>query len=196
MKRLFSGIALLLALASASACNRTSAPGDGKLKFAVIPKGTSTVFWQSIHARAVQELGVASSGAGPLREDDRASQVSRWKTSCRGAFQASCSRPLMILPWQRPFRMPHEASSRPAACGIRNGHARAESSRGASTMPEMPRETKPSTSDTWEARSSRAADRARPCRAHFLAPPSLRRRGCSARTLRGPLGNYRDRGPT
>src|SRR5204862_2996046 len=53
--------------------------GDGKLTMAVIPKGTSHVFWQSIHAggeKAAQELGVSVIWRGPLREDDRASQVS------------------------------------------------------------------------------------------------------------------------
>jgi len=55
------------------------APASGKLALAVIPKGTSHVFWQSIHAGAVkaaQELGVEVIWRGPLREDDRDSQVS------------------------------------------------------------------------------------------------------------------------
>jgi ribose transport system substrate-binding protein len=46
---------------------------------AVIPKGTSHVFWQSIHAgarKAATELGVEIIWRGPLREDDRDSQVS------------------------------------------------------------------------------------------------------------------------
>ena len=49
------------------------------MTIAVIPKGTSHVFWQSIHAgaeKAAQELGVQVIWRGPLREDDRASQVS------------------------------------------------------------------------------------------------------------------------
>ena len=52
---------------------------DGKLTIAVIPKGTSHVFWQSIHAgaeKAASELGVDVIWRGPLREDDRDSQVS------------------------------------------------------------------------------------------------------------------------
>ena len=50
----------------------------GKTTIAVIPKGTSHVFWQSIHAgaaKAAQEFGVDIIWRGPLREDDRASQV-------------------------------------------------------------------------------------------------------------------------
>jgi ribose transport system substrate-binding protein len=44
----------------------------------VIPKGTSHVFWQSIHAgaaKAARELDVEIIWRGPLREDDRASQI-------------------------------------------------------------------------------------------------------------------------
>src|SRR5437773_11916970 len=51
----------------------------GGLTIAVIPKGTSHVFWQSIHAgaeKAARELGVTIIWRGPLREDDRDSQVS------------------------------------------------------------------------------------------------------------------------
>ncbi|HEV7501485.1 MAG TPA: substrate-binding domain-containing protein [Vicinamibacteria bacterium] len=49
------------------------------LTIAVIPKGTSHVFWQSIHAGAVKaarEVGAEIIWRGPLREDDRDSQVS------------------------------------------------------------------------------------------------------------------------
>jgi ribose transport system substrate-binding protein len=52
---------------------------SGTLKIAVIPKGTSHVFWQSIHAGAVKaarEVGAEVIWRGPLREDDRDSQVS------------------------------------------------------------------------------------------------------------------------
>jgi ribose transport system substrate-binding protein len=54
-------------------------PASGKLTIAVIPKGTSHVFWQSIHAGAVKaarEVGAEVIWRGPLREDDRDSQVS------------------------------------------------------------------------------------------------------------------------
>jgi ribose transport system substrate-binding protein len=56
-----------------------SSPAPGKLTIAVIPKGTSHVFWQSIHAGAVKaarEVGAEVIWRGPLREDDRDSQVS------------------------------------------------------------------------------------------------------------------------
>ena len=67
---------LSLLVLCAGCARQQSASG---LTIAVIPKGTSHVFWQSIHAgaaKAAQELGVSSIWRGPLREDDRASQVS------------------------------------------------------------------------------------------------------------------------
>ncbi len=51
----------------------------GRTTIAVIPKGTSHVFWQSIHAgaaKAAAEQNVEIVWRGPLREDDRDSQVS------------------------------------------------------------------------------------------------------------------------
>jgi len=56
--------------------------GDGsapdRVTIAVIPKGTSHIFWQSIHAgadRAARELDVDIIWRGPLREDDRSAQI-------------------------------------------------------------------------------------------------------------------------
>jgi ribose transport system substrate-binding protein len=66
----------LVALA-VSACARRDTSGTTTI--AVIPKGTSHVFWQSIHAgaeKAARELNVTIIWRGPLREDDRDSQVS------------------------------------------------------------------------------------------------------------------------
>jgi len=66
---------VFIALA-AFGCQRREAAGT---TIAVIPKGTSHVFWQSIHAgaeKAARELGVSIIWRGPLREDDRDSQVS------------------------------------------------------------------------------------------------------------------------
>jgi ribose transport system substrate-binding protein len=61
------------------ACTACAGGGDpDRLTIAVIPKGTSHVFWQSIHAGALKggsELGVDIAYRGPLREDDRDSQV-------------------------------------------------------------------------------------------------------------------------
>ncbi|HXB56850.1 MAG TPA: substrate-binding domain-containing protein [Vicinamibacteria bacterium] len=70
--------AAVVALLLAGACGGGRRDKD-KLILAVIPKGTSHVFWQSIHAgasKAAAELGVEVIWRGPLREDDRDSQVS------------------------------------------------------------------------------------------------------------------------
>src|SRR5215470_8264133 len=69
--------ALTALLLFAVACNRGRSPGS--LTIAVVPKGTSHVFWQSIHAgaaKAAKELGVTIVWRGPLREDERESQIS------------------------------------------------------------------------------------------------------------------------
>src|SRR5579862_8962554 len=71
---------LVMVLAAAAACSgHTGGDKSGGITIAVIPKGTSHVFWQSIHAGAQQaatELGVNIIWRGPLREDDRDAQVS------------------------------------------------------------------------------------------------------------------------
>jgi ribose transport system substrate-binding protein len=85
MKRALAAVVLLSGAACAplvlAGCNRTaSQPAtSSSLSVAMIPKGTSHTFWQSIHAganRAGKELGVEVIWRGPLREDDRDSQVS------------------------------------------------------------------------------------------------------------------------
>src|SRR5204863_4005764 len=79
VKKFFSGLTLVAAIVLASGCQKAPASSDGKLTIAVIPKGTSHVFWQSIHAgaeKAAREVGAEVIWRGPLREDDRASQVS------------------------------------------------------------------------------------------------------------------------
>jgi ribose transport system substrate-binding protein len=85
-KILIRGVAIAL-LAGATACSgvgfeKTVGPARGgstPYTIAVIPKGTSHVFWQSIHAganKAAKEDGATVIWRGPLREDDRDSQVS------------------------------------------------------------------------------------------------------------------------
>src|SRR4029453_6488123 len=72
--RLLFGI---VTMAMVSCSGKSSSPST--LSIAVIPKGTTHVFWQSIRAgaeRAGRELGATIIWRGPLREDDRDSQVS------------------------------------------------------------------------------------------------------------------------
>jgi ribose transport system substrate-binding protein len=72
-------IVLIALLAAGSAACGGGADDTGETTIAVIPKGTSHVFWQSIHAgaaKAAEELGVSIIWRGPLREDDRSAQIS------------------------------------------------------------------------------------------------------------------------
>ena len=96
MKRLFALALGCLALAfavvscesksSESSSSPTTGPSTGggsggaggKRTLAVIPKGTTHVFWRTVEAgakQAAQELGVKIEWQGPLKEDDRGSQI-------------------------------------------------------------------------------------------------------------------------
>ncbi len=77
------GVVVLVAIAAvfiATGCERRGKSRD-KYRIAVIPKGTTHIFWKSIHAGAVkaeqelQDLGVEVIWIGPLKEDDRESQI-------------------------------------------------------------------------------------------------------------------------
>lgn len=68
----------IVSVASISACGGESAGADGRLRIAVIPKGTTHEFWKSIHAGAVKasrDLDVDIIWKGPQREDDRDDQI-------------------------------------------------------------------------------------------------------------------------
>ncbi len=54
------------------------APSAGRLRIAVVPKGTTHEFWKSIHAgaeKAARELDVEVVWKGPAKEDDRIGQM-------------------------------------------------------------------------------------------------------------------------
>jgi ribose transport system substrate-binding protein len=82
MKKAF-GIITLVAVAAVllvTGCKQKESAGS-KYRIAVIPKGTTHVFWKSIHAGAakaekeLKELGIEIIWKGPLKEDDRESQI-------------------------------------------------------------------------------------------------------------------------
>jgi ribose transport system substrate-binding protein len=78
MKRVFAAV-LLMAAAGCGGASQPAPSSGTSISVAMIPKGTTHNFWQSIHAganRAGKELGVEVIWRGPLREDDRDSQVS------------------------------------------------------------------------------------------------------------------------
>ena len=101
MRRTF---ALLALLAAASCGGAKSSPGA--LTIEVIPKGTTHVFWQSIHAGAEQagkDFGVAIVWRGPLREDDRDAQVSEVENAVSRGVSGICIAPLDESALVRPI---------------------------------------------------------------------------------------------
>lgn len=75
------GVLITCAAATLASCTPASSDGTNPtaITLAVIPKGTTHVFWQSVHAgarRAAKEEGVDIVWRGPLREDDRDAQIS------------------------------------------------------------------------------------------------------------------------
>src|SRR5437016_14661131 len=79
MKKTLALVLLVAAAGCGGGNTGTGSSSSGQYTIAVIPKGTSHVYWQSIHAgaqQAAKEFGVNIIWRGPLREDDRDSQVS------------------------------------------------------------------------------------------------------------------------
>ncbi len=61
-------------LFASTACNRTT-----QLRIAVIPKGQTHIFWQTVHAGAVaagNEMGAQILWNGPASENDLSQQIS------------------------------------------------------------------------------------------------------------------------
>lgn len=80
LSRLATGLAAGLALLGFGACGGHDAVPSGAAPFsvAVIPKGTTHVFWKSVESGAREagaELGVEILWKGPLVENDRAQQI-------------------------------------------------------------------------------------------------------------------------
>src|SRR6478736_6080089 len=102
---------LLICLAVAAGCGTnnpvptkgSSGTGDStattkKLRIAVIPKGTTHVFWKSVHAgaeNAARELGdVEILWKGPLLENDRDGQISVVQDFITNKVDGICVAPL------------------------------------------------------------------------------------------------------
>ncbi len=112
MKKIF----VLAVLAMTTACGgggtgKGSSGGGNGITIAVIPKGTSHVFWQSIHAgaqKAATDLGVSIIWRGPLREDDRDAQVSEVEGFISRGISGICLAPLdetaLVPPVQEALR--------------------------------------------------------------------------------------------
>lgn len=78
MRKGLLSVLLICISCSLISCTKKSETDKSKITIAVIPKGTTHEFWKSIHAgalKAAQELGVEIIWKGPLKEDDRESQI-------------------------------------------------------------------------------------------------------------------------
>ena len=78
MKRSVLLIVMAATLIAVACGGGSGSNAPARPTIAVIPKGTSHQFWQSIHAGAVKaasEVNVDIAWRGPLREDDRDAQV-------------------------------------------------------------------------------------------------------------------------
>ena len=92
----------------ASTCQRPGGPVSGPLKIAVIPKGATHEFWKAIHAGAIKaetELqDVQIIWKGPLKEDDRTSQVNVVEDFIHGGTSGIVLAPLDNVALVRPIR--------------------------------------------------------------------------------------------
>ncbi|MGH7596740.1 MAG: ABC transporter substrate-binding protein [bacterium] len=71
-------IVTFLTIALLVCASRPGLAQNTKLKIAVIPKGTTHLFWKSVEAgarKAGEELGIEIIWKGPLKENDRAQQI-------------------------------------------------------------------------------------------------------------------------
>jgi ribose transport system substrate-binding protein len=90
-------------------CRKKDKTAD-KYRIAVIPKGTTHVFWKSIHAGAVkaerelQASGVKVIWKGPLKEDDRESQIRVVEDFVTRGVSAIVLAPLDDAALRRPVR--------------------------------------------------------------------------------------------
>lgn len=81
MRRLALILVCVAGVIMVSSCRKGGSESGGeakKLRIAVIPKGTTHIFWQSVHAgarKAAEEFGVEIEWIGPERESDREKQI-------------------------------------------------------------------------------------------------------------------------
>jgi ribose transport system substrate-binding protein len=105
MKRLIAfGLLLCAAACALSACDNSST-GGAKKKIAVIPKGTTHVFWKTVEAgarQAADEAGAEMIWKGPLKEDDRAEQIKVVEQFVSEGVDGICLAPLDTDALARP----------------------------------------------------------------------------------------------
>lgn len=89
-----------------SSCGQKSGRGD-KIIISVIPKGTTHVFWQSVHAGAIKaskELGVDIVWVGTEKEDDRQQQIALVDNQVMNQVSGIVLAPLDAMALRRPVK--------------------------------------------------------------------------------------------
>ncbi|MGB2908094.1 MAG: substrate-binding domain-containing protein [Candidatus Aminicenantaceae bacterium] len=100
---LLAGV-LLIGLCSCSG-QETGGPED--VTIAVIPKGTTHIFWESVHAGAIKaslEMGVNIRWVGPEKEDDRQQQIAVVDNQVLNQVSGIVLAPLDARALRRPVR--------------------------------------------------------------------------------------------
>jgi ribose transport system substrate-binding protein len=98
-------IALVLSV-TFFACNKSETK-DPEITIAVIPKGTTHIFWESVHAGAIKasvELGVNINWVGPEKEDDRQQQIAAVDNQVLNGVSGIVLAPLDAMALRRPVR--------------------------------------------------------------------------------------------
>ena len=88
-----------------SSTTQPSGSGGGGKKIAVIPKGTTHVFWKTVEAgarKAAEEAGAEMIWKGPLKEDDRAEQIKVVEQFVSEGVDGICLAPLDTDALARP----------------------------------------------------------------------------------------------
>lgn len=86
-------------------------PAQTKLRIAVIPKGSTHIFWKSVEAGALaagKELGVDVAWKGPVKENDRAQQISIVEQFVNEGISGIVLAPLDEVALERPVRSANE----------------------------------------------------------------------------------------
>jgi ribose transport system substrate-binding protein len=123
MKRAFFALYAMATVAVLAGCPKdqggTSAAeggagpaAPGRIKIAVVPKGTTHEFWKSVHAGAVKaskELDVDIVWKGPLKEDDLKAQVDVVNTFVAQGVSGIVLAPLNELALRAPVKAAKDA---------------------------------------------------------------------------------------
>jgi ribose transport system substrate-binding protein len=89
-------------------CSHKEESGSGRVyEITVIPKGTTLMFWQSVHAgalKASQELGVQINWIGTEKEDDRQQQIALVDNQIMNQVDGIVLAPLDAMALRRPVQ--------------------------------------------------------------------------------------------